>query len=88
MAKRNGLAQVKVMTAERQKRLNARIVEHGAAAIIEGINSIPEYPFLMGEGERGWKANFDWLLQPQSCAKLLEGGYEKGDGGGSAWTAN
>lgn len=85
MARGSGLAQVIKITDERMKRLKARIEDHGGQAIIDGIRQIPENDFLLGKGKEGWKANFDWLLQPKSCAKLLEGGYEQGRGKPSGW---
>jgi len=86
MARKHGLTQVAKMTGERPKRLKVRISEHGVAAIVTGINTIPDSPFLMGKNDRGWKANFDWLVQPASCSKLIEGGYHnQGEGVSSAW---
>jgi hypothetical protein len=80
----NGLSQVAKMTDERTKRLKARIADHGSAEIIAGIKTIPESAFLMGENDRGWKANFDWMLRPDMCAKLLEGAYHNKKNS-SAW---
>lgn len=31
--------------------------------------------FLLGKNDRGWKANIDWALKPNSITKTLEGGY-------------
>jgi hypothetical protein len=87
MAGQNDLAQVRQMTDARTKSLKARIKEHGAETLVEHIARIPQYPFLLGKSETGWKANFDWLLQPSSCTKLIEGAYARGKGKGSAWTA-
>lgn len=33
-------------------------------------------PFLRGENDRGWKANPDWLLKPDSAVAVLEGKYD------------
>jgi hypothetical protein len=30
----------------------------------------------MGDNHRGWKANVDFLLRPDSIAKVLEGSYD------------
>lgn len=32
-------------------------------------------PFLCGENERSWVANFDWLIKPANMVKVLEGNY-------------
>jgi hypothetical protein len=76
MARRHGLKQVVKMTAERIDRLDARITEHGAEALVAGINMIPTFPFLLGQGENGWRASFDWFLRPDSFAHVVEGDYE------------
>jgi len=34
-------------------------------------------PFLLGANERGWHATFDWLLQPDSALRVLEGKYDR-----------
>ena len=39
------------------------------------IGMIPNVPFLMGENERGWKADVDWLLKPGTGVKIIEGKY-------------
>lgn len=31
--------------------------------------------FLNGGGHSGWKASFDWVLNPENWAKILEGNY-------------
>ena len=33
-------------------------------------------PFLKGENDRRWKASFDWLMDEDNIAKILEGNYE------------
>lgn len=88
MAATCGLSHIKVMTDERQKRLGARIAEHGAQAIIDGIQQIPHIGFMLGDNDRGWKANFDFLLVPKNCTKLLEGGYAAGNGRRSGWVGD
>lgn len=32
--------------------------------------------FCRGKNERGWVATFDWLLQPDTAIKVLEGKYD------------
>lgn len=86
MARAHGLTQVAKMTGQRPSKLKARIRDHGVTAIVTGIDMIPKSPFLMGKNDRQWKANFDWLLRPDACTKLIEGGYHNdGEGVSSAW---
>src|SRR5690606_1550399 len=39
----------------------------------EALAQIPRRPFCMGQNDRGWKANFDWFLRPNTVVSLLEG---------------
>lgn len=34
-------------------------------------------PFLCGDSDRGWKANFDWALTPKAIRGVQEGKYER-----------
>ena len=85
MACRNKLAQVVKMTEERRKKTRARIEEMGEAAILEAILLVPERPFLMGENDRRWKADYDFMVRPNTVTKILEGGAFMGGGKGSGW---
>lgn len=81
----NDLPGIAKMTDKRKASLKARIEEHGIPAILKAIATIPDAPFLLGQNDRGWKANFDWLLQPSSMTKLIEGAYHGRTGKRSAW---
>lgn len=35
--------------------------------------------FCKGRSERGWKATFDWFIQPDSVIKIMEGKYDNRD---------
>lgn len=74
MAEEAGLPKAR-MTPERRKKLKTFTRRHRAEDITEAIWTIPGTPFLCGENERGWKANLDFLLQPKSFTKILEGSY-------------
>lgn len=75
MASRNGLAQIEKMTEARAKGAGARIKEFGIERLLSAIETIPQSEFLMGKNGDGWKMNFDTLIRPERCAKLVEGGY-------------
>jgi len=75
------LAKVKTMTAHRKAALRTRwgdpfFRENWAAAMAK----IPGCPFLIGQSDRGWRADFDWFLKPDTVAKILEGKYDSGSG--------
>ncbi len=40
------------------------------------LRHIQKTPFLRGENDRGWKANPDWLMKPDSATAVLEGKYD------------
>ncbi len=33
-------------------------------------------PFLVGDNPRGWRANLDWFLRPDTVTRILEGAYD------------
>lgn len=41
-----------------------------------GMEAIPERPFLLGQNDRGWKADIDWFLTPEAITKIVEGKYQ------------
>lgn len=75
LAVRHGLAAVKKLTPERQKKLRTFIRRHTIDDITEAIAAIPRSPFLLGQNNRGWQASFDWFLEPRNLTKLTEGTY-------------
>lgn len=75
MAERTGLPAVKSLTNERVRRLKARISDHGPDRVLEAIKAVGKSRFCLGDNDRGWRADFDFVLQPKSCARLIEGSY-------------
>lgn len=73
-----GLAKIKKITAQRQISLRARIKDAGGEQefmdtvyqAIKGSN------FLRGKNNRGWKADFTFILQEKSYTRMSEGGYQ------------
>jgi hypothetical protein len=43
----------------------------------ECCRQIARSPFLTGENKTGWKAVFDWVLEPSNLTKILEGNYDR-----------
>lgn len=76
MAGRIGLATVVKLTDKRRKALNTRIREYSIEDFTEAIRAIERSSFLKGNSKGGWRANFDFLLQPSSFIKLIEGSYD------------
>lgn len=72
-----GLAKVAKLSDARRAHAKKLIREHGADSFTEAISAISRSPFLMGDNDRGWKADFDFFLQPSSFLKLIEGSYDR-----------
>lgn len=70
------------LTEKRKTHVRARLKEHSPSAW-EGIfQRIEASPFLRGENDRGWKADFDWIIKaPDNAVKVLEGKYDGGRNG-------
>lgn len=48
----------------------------GPANISLAFRRAQESEFLKGKNDRGWKANFDWIMNPTNITKILEGNYD------------
>jgi hypothetical protein len=42
----------------------------------ECIQRFSQSDYLKGGGQNGWRANFDWFLEGDSLAKIMEGAYD------------
>jgi hypothetical protein len=74
-AKDLGLPEARVLTPERINKLRARLSEHGLSGWTEALDCIGGQPFLLGKNDRGWRLDFDFLLQPKSLSKVRECAY-------------
>ena len=50
--------------------------ESDEAHIKEAFQMVNASKFCRGENDRGWKASFDWVIQPDSILRILEGKYK------------
>lgn len=75
-AKQAGMRTASKLTSERRSRARARLVEHGREAFTEAIRRAGASAFCRGENDRGWKADFDFIVKPQSFLGLIEGKYD------------
>ncbi|NLJ37636.1 MAG: hypothetical protein GX432_02615 [Candidatus Atribacteria bacterium] len=44
--------------------------------MISVLRMAGESDFLNGKSEKGWKANFEWIMRPENFIKIMEGNYE------------
>ena len=77
LAEARGLAKIARITENRRRQIKARIREYQPEDWSTALAAIYNSKFLCGENDRGWKADFDFLLQPKSFVKLIEGAYNK-----------
>lgn len=71
-----GFPAVRKMTGTRQRQLKARLRENSIDEWQQAMAALERSSFCRGENDRGWRADFDFLLQPKSFTKLLEGSYD------------
>lgn len=73
MAGENGLPGVIAATAGRTKAFKARARdEFWRGNWKAALAQVPLEAWRLGGTDRGWRANFDWFLRPDTVAKLIE----------------
>jgi hypothetical protein len=75
MAVAQDLPPIRIMTPARQRSLAARVAEVGIDGMLQAIAAIGASTFCQGDNDTGWRADFDFLLQPKSLVRVLEGRY-------------
>lgn len=74
---KSGLTNCRKLTDKRRKALRARLQDPDwKDSWREALSRAAKSPFCRGQGERGWKADVDWFLKPDSVTKILEGKYD------------
>ena len=71
-----GFPPVKRITDARRKHLRVRLRENTIDDWQQAMAALERSAFCRGENNTGWRADFDFLLQPKSFTKLLEGAYD------------
>lgn len=73
-----GLSKCIKFSEDRTRKLKSRLRDPFFAANWRAaLNKVQASPFCHGEGGRGWKADIDWFLKPDSCLRVMEGKYDK-----------
>ena len=70
------LPKVIKVTDKRKRLVINREKEYNKDDIKKVIDLTAESLFLNGSNDRGWTADFDWLMQKQNFIKILEGNYK------------
>lgn len=87
-ARRSGLRLCQAMNKSRMAQLRQRLSEHGPDGLRRAMAMAAASDFCRGNNDRGWRAGPSFVLQAESCMRLLEGQYSNGqrpanDSGGS-----
>jgi hypothetical protein len=80
-----GVSHVRDLTPKRLASLNARLANPAwSASWRDALARVDASPFCKGSGPRGWVADIDWFLKPDTLTKILEGKYDprSSDGNG------
>lgn len=75
-AERLGLSKIAKLTDDRKRKLSAQCKDASLDDFRAALAAIERSRWLQGDNDRGWKANFDFFLQPKSFTKLIEGAYD------------
>ena len=76
------LSRCSKITEKRKEHIKARIAQWGMDEMILAFRKANDSDFLCGKNKRGWKANFDWIMQnEENMTKVLEGRYDNSGGG-------
>lgn len=65
------------LTDKRRGAINAVIKEFGEDAFKEALLKVERCPHLIGDNDRGWRADFDWLTNKNNLLKVIEGRYDQ-----------
>ena len=68
-----------VILSDKRKTAIKRIFNNkdiGQAGLSMAFSRVADSDFLNGKNKQGWKASFDWILNPTNIAKILEGNYD------------
>lgn len=75
MAQKHGLPQVAKLTHKRAAAINSRLADSWWRKNWQNaLDLVAKNPYLLGDNDRGWKANIDWFVRPDTVVKLIEGG--------------
>lgn len=70
------LPSVQKITPQRQSAIKARVDDYDLETIGKVFQIASKNNFLNGKNDRGWRADFDWIMNPNNFIKILEGKYQ------------
>jgi hypothetical protein len=77
LAERIGLPVARKCEADRRGKIRRRLDEwNGLLGWAEALERLAASPHCCGSNDRGWRADLDFLLEPRSFTRLMEGRYD------------
>lgn len=70
MAGLHKLTLIQSIAGKRRKAVAARVAEHGVDGVLKAISGVPRSDHWLGAN--GWKGNFDSLMRPDHCQRMIE----------------
>ena len=77
LAEKLRLPLVEKLTNDRKAKLRARLREHGGESWALVLGQLEHERWMLGDNDRGWRADFDYLLQPKAFNRLIERAHER-----------
>lgn len=63
------------LSDKRKRSIKIAYEEYEESEIMGAFSMAQKSPFLTGENDRGWMADFDWLIKKDNLLKVIEGRY-------------
>ncbi|MEZ6067186.1 MAG: hypothetical protein R3B90_16135 [Planctomycetaceae bacterium] len=72
-----GVTACRKLTDDRVRKLRTRLADSDwRDNWREALDRVSRSPFCIGGGDRGWRADFDWFIRPDTLTKILEGRFD------------
>lgn len=78
LARRVGLPAAKTLDEARRRAIAARLRSGGLEDWSKALDAVAKSRHCRGENDRSWRADLDFVCQPKSYRRLLEGFYGEG----------
>lgn len=74
------LPKAKAMNKKRTAQIKSCITQYKEMSTLEDwrryFEKVMTTPFLTGNNNRGWRADFDWVINPSNLIRIVEGRYD------------
>jgi len=71
------LPEIKTIDEKRKAAIRARVATYGKQAVYDVLQAVAKSDFLLGNNDRNWRCDFDWIFKPTNFTKILEGNYSR-----------